>query len=433
MVLQSQTKERSGLSELWARLRFLLLALIVYRIGTHIPVPGIHPGRLADLFNQLDGTIVQLFNVFSGGALERMSIFALNIIPYISASIVIQMFAAVHPTLNQLRKEGEQGRRKLTQYTRYLTVIFALMQSTSLIVGLGAQGLAIDDGLNFYITGVVALVTGTVFLMWLGEQITERGIGNGISMIIFASIVSSLPSAIFQTFESARQGDISVLLLLGIVLLAVGVMGVVVFIERGQRRIAITYAQRQQQAQGQASYLPLKINMAGVIPAIFASSLLLFPATISQWLGGDGNSVWLQEFALLISPGQPLYIILFAALIAGFCFFYTALMYDPVDVADNLKRSGGLVPGIRPGEKTANYLDDVLTRLTLFGAIYMVLVCLVPQSVSESAGLPFYFAGTSVLIVAVVVMDFMSQVQAHLLSNQYGSLMRRANLTGYKR
>ncbi|MBF2754965.1 MAG: preprotein translocase subunit SecY [Gammaproteobacteria bacterium AqS3] len=433
-MVQGAASERTGLSELFARLRFLLIAIIIYRIGTHIPVPGIHPGRLAELFSQTEGTLVQLFNVFSGGALERMSIFALNIIPYISASIVMQMFAVVNPHLSQLRKEGEQGRKKISQYTRYLTVVFALIQSASLVFGLSAQGLAINPGLGFYVVATTALVTGTVFLMWLGEQITERGLGNGISMLIFASIVAAFPSAVGQALESARQGDLSLLLLLGVMFLAVVVMGVVVFIERGQRRIPVNYTQRAQaQAQGNTSYLPLKINMSGVIPAIFASSLLLFPATISQWAGSDGSNAWLQEFALLISPGQPLYVILFAVLIAGFCFFYTALMYDPGEVADNLKRSGGFVPGIRPGSHTAAHIDTVLTRLTLFGALYMVIICLLPQALAEGAGMPFYFGGTSVLIVVVVVMDFMNHVQAHLVSHQYGALMKNANLAGYRR
>ena len=425
--------DRSGLSELFSRLRFLLVAIVVYRIGTHIPVPGIDPDRLALLFQQTQGTIVQLFNMFSGGALERMSIFALNIIPYISASIVMQMFGAVYPPLKELRNEGEQGRRQMSQYTRYLTVLFALLQAASLSAGLASQGLAIEANLDFHLAAVTSLVTGTVFLMWLGEQVTERGIGNGISMIIMASIISGLPGAVGQALESVRQGDISLLLLLGVLLLSLGVMGCVVFIERGQRRITVNYAQRQQgrrMMQGQTSYLPLKINMAGVIPAIFASSLLLFPATITTWVGSGEGSEWLQDFALLISPGQPLYVIIFSALIGLFCFFYTALMYDPKDVADNLKRSGGFVPGIRPGQQTANHLDRVLTRLTLFGAIYMILICLLPQALAEGAGMPFYFGGTSLLIVVVVMMDFMAQVQAHLLSHQYGSLMKRANLTG---
>ncbi|MGB3611912.1 MAG: preprotein translocase subunit SecY [Cellvibrio sp.] len=428
---------QKGLGELWARLRFLFLAIVVYRIGTHIPVPGLDPERIANLFNQSQGTILGLFNMFSGGALERMSILALGIMPYISASIIMQLLTAVTPSLEQLKKEGDAGRRKINQYTRYFTVVLATVQALAMAVSFSSYAYGGEPGFSFYFIAIVSLVTGAVFMMWLGEQVTERGIGNGISMLIFAGIVAGLPSAIGQAFESARQGDLHILLLLVIAVLALAVIWLVVRIERGQRRITVNYAKRQQGRQGyaaQSSHLPLKINMSGVIPAIFASSILLFPASIAQWFGQGGEGAvneFLQEFALAIGPGQPLNIILFAGLITFFCFFYTALMFNPKEVADNLKKSGAYIPGIRPGEHSAKYIDSVLTRLTVVGAIYMSAVCLLPQFLVVATNVPFYLGGTSLLIVVVVVMDFMSQVQAHLMSHQYESLMKKSNLKGF--
>ncbi|MBT9119439.1 preprotein translocase subunit SecY [Pseudomonas aeruginosa] len=423
-----------GLSELWARLRFLFLAIIVYRIGAHIPVPGINPDRLAALFRQNEGTILSLFNMFFGGALERMSIFALGIMPYISASIIMQLMTAISPQLEQLKKEGESGRRKISQYTRYGTVVLALVQAIGMSVGLGSQGVAFSNDFGFYFVAVTTFVAGAMFMMWLGEQITERGVGNGISMLIFAGIVAGLPRAIGQSFESARQGDINIFALIGVGLLAVAIIAFVVFIERGQRRIAVHYAKRQQGRKvfaAQTSHLPLKVNMAGVIPAIFASSILLFPASLGSWFGQSEGLGWLQDVAQAIAPGQPLNILLFTAGIVFFCFFYTALMFNPKDVAENLKKSGAFIPGIRPGEQSARYIDGVLTRLTMFGALYMTAVCLLPQFLVVAAHVPFYLGGTSLLIVVVVVMDFMAQVQSHLVSHQYESLMKKANLKGY--
>ncbi|HHM9808867.1 TPA: preprotein translocase subunit SecY [Pseudomonas aeruginosa] len=423
-----------GLSELWARLRFLFLAIIVYRIGAHIPVPGINPDRLAALFRQNEGTILSLFNMFSGGALERMSIFALGIMPYISALIIMQLMTAISPQLEQLKKEGESGRRKISQYTRYGTVVLALVQAIGMSVGLGSQGVAFSNDFGFYFVAVTTFVAGAMFMMWLGEQITERGVGNGISMLIFAGIVAGLPRAIGQSFESARQGDINIFALIGVGLLAVAIIAFVVFIERGQRRIAVHYAKRQQGRKvfaAQTSHLPLKVNMAGVIPAIFASSILLFPASLGSWFGQSEGLGWLQDVAQAIAPGQPLNILLFTAGIVFFCFFYTALMFNPKDVAENLKKSGAFIPGIRPGEQSARYIDGVLTRLTMFGALYMTAVCLLPQFLVVAAHVPFYLGGTSLLIVVVVVMDFMAQVQSHLVSHQYESLMKKANLKGY--
>ncbi len=423
----------AGMGELFARLRFVLIALLIYRIGTHIPVPGIDPEQLASLFDQNQGTILGLANVFSGGALERMSILALGILPYISASIIMQLMTAVTPQLEQLKKEGEAGRRKISQWTRYLTVVLALVQGSGMTVGLANQGLTYVTGLSFYVTAVASLVTGAVFMMWLGEQITERGVGNGISLLIFAGIVAGLPAAIGQSLEQARQGEISILILLGILVLAAVVIYLVVFIERGQRRITVNYAKRQQgrrMMQAQASHLPLKVNMAGVIPAIFASSILLFPASVAQWFGSGDSADWLQDLAVAIGPGQPLNILLFTGFIVFFCFFYTALMFNPQEVADNLKRSGAFVPGIRPGQQTANYIDGVLTRLTVFGSAYIALVCLLPQFLVVMFNVPFYLGGTSMLIVVVVVMDFMAQVQSHLMSHQYEGVMKKANLGG---
>jgi len=425
---------RAGLGELWARLRFVLVAIIIYRIGTHIPVPGIDPDQLSALFNQNQGTILGLANMFSGGALERMSILALGIMPYISASIIMQLMSAVTPQLEQLKKEGEAGRRKISQYTRYLTVVLAFVQATGMTVGMANQGMSYNTGLLFFVIAITSLVTGAVFMMWLGEQITEKGVGNGISLLIFAGIVAGLPAAIGQSLEQARQGEINILVLLMILSLAVAVIYMIVFIERGQRRITVNYAKRQQgrrMYQAQSSHLPLKVNMSGVIPAIFASSILLFPASIAQWFGSSGSADWLQDLAVAIGPGQPLNILLFTVFIVFFCFFYTALMFNPQEVADNLKRSGAFVPGIRPGQHTANYIDGVLTRLTVFGAAYIALVCLLPQFLVVMWNVPFYLGGTSLLIVVVVVMDFMAQVQSHMMSHQYDSVMKKANLKGY--
>lgn len=421
-----------GLGELWARLRFLFIALVIYRIGTHIPVPGIDPDRLADLFNQNQGTIVGLFNMFSGGALERMSILALGIMPYISASIIMQLLTAVTPSLEQMKKEGDAGRRKINQYTRYGTVLLATVQAIGMSVGLAGQGLAYSPDFTFYFIAATSLVTGAVFMMWLGEQITERGVGNGISMLIFAGIVAGIPSAIGQAIEASRQGDLHVLALLFVALLAVAVVYFVVYVERGQRRVTVNYAQRQPgRGPAQTSHLPLKVNMSGVIPAIFASSLLLFPASIAQWFGQGANSPdWLQDVVLFIGPGQPLHIVLFAAMIIFFCFFYSALMFNPKEMADNLKKGGAFLPGIRPGDQTAKYIDSVMTKLTLVGGLYMTAVCLLPQFLNIYFNVPFYLGGTSLLIAVVVTMDFMSQVQSHLMSSQYDSLMKKANLKG---
>ena len=429
---------QKGLGELWARLRFLFLAIIVYRIGTHIPVPGIDPARVADLFTQNEGTYIDLFNMFSGGALERMSILALGIMPYISASIIMQLMTAVTPSLEQLKKEGDAGRRKISQYTRYLTILLAIIQATAMSRGLNLayEGASPLGELIDSLVMITSLVTGAVFMMWLGEQVTEKGIGNGISILICAGIIAGLPGAIGQAFESAQQGDLNILLLLAIILILLVIVWFVVLVERGQRRITVNYAKRQQGKKvyaAQTSHLPLKINMAGVIPAIFASSLLLFPQSIATWIGsGDGrSSEVLQTIAASLGPGQPLNLIVFTALIIFFCFFYTALMYNPGEVADNLKKSGAYIPGIRPGEQSAKYIDSVLTRLTVAGSLYMTAVCLMPQFIIVATGIPFYLGGTSLLIIVVVLMDFMSQVQSHLMSRQYESLMKKSNLKGY--
>jgi len=427
---------QAGLTELRSRLLFVLIALLAYRAGTHIPVPGINPERLAALFDQQQGGILDLFNMFSGGALQRMSILALGVVPYITSSIIMNLMTMMYPSLQQLRKEGESGRRKITQYTRYGTLLIALVQGTSLSVTLANQGLAFAPGFTFYFVATTTLVTGALFMMWLGEQITERGVGNGISLIIFSGIVSGFPSAIGQSFEAARQGDINIIVLLFIAALAIGIVGFVVFVERGQRRITVNYAKRQQGRrvfQGQSSHLPLKINMAGVIPAIFASSLLLAPASMAQWFGNSPGMDWLRQISLVLSPGQPLYIMMFAAGIVFFSFFYTAIMFDPKDMADNLKRQGAYVPGIRPGQQTAHYIDDVITRLTVFGALYVTLVCLLPEFMIVAFNITFQLGGTALLIVVVVAMDFMSQVQAHLMSSQYAKLMEKSNLKGYGR
>jgi len=430
---KSPAGNQGGLSELWSRLRVVLIAILVYRIGAHIPVPGINPDRLAAMFEQNQGTILSMFNMFSGGALERMSILALGIMPYISASIIMQLMTVVSPQLEQLKKEGEAGRRKISQYTRYGTVILATVQSLAMAVGLAGQGIAFNADLSFYFVAVVTLVSGAVFLMWLGEQVTEKGIGNGISILIFAGIVSGLPGAIGQSFESARQGDLNIIALLAIALLALVTIAFIVFMERGQRRITINYAKRQQGNKvfaAQSSHLPLKVNMAGVIPPIFASAILLLPASIGQWFGQADSMEWVQDISLALAPGQPLYILLFAVSIVFFCFFYTALVFNPKDVADNLKKSGAFIPGIRPGDQSARYIDTVLGRLTLFGALYITAVSLMPQFLVIAWTVPFYFGCTSLLFVMVVVMDFMSQVQSHLMSNQYSSLMKKSNLKG---
>jgi len=425
-----------GLSELRQRLMFVLLALVVYRIGSHIPVPGINPERLRALFDANQGGILELLNMFSGGAIERMSILALGIMPYISASIISNLIVATTPSLQQLRKEGEAGRRKINQWTRYGTLLLATIQGFAMANGLQSQGLAFIAGPAFLFVAVTTLVTGAMFMMWLGEQVTERGVGNGISILIFAGIVSGFPSAIGQSFEQARQGEISIIALLGIAALAVAIVAGVVFVERGQRRISVNYARRQQGRQqyaAQSSHLPLKVNMAGVIPAIFASSLLLFPASIGQWFGQSPDMEWLQDFALLIAPGQPLNIILFSMGIIFFCFWYTAIMFNPKEVADNLKRSGAFIPGFRPGDQTASHIDTILTRLTLVGALYMTAVCLLPQALIVQFNITFQLGGTALLIVVVVVMDFMAQVQTHLMSHQYESLMKKSNLQNFGR
>jgi preprotein translocase subunit SecY len=440
-LVQSQAQKslggtKSGLSELRQRLLFVFIAILTYRIGSHIPIPGINPERLQSLFDQNQGGILDLFNMFSGGALERMSIFALGIMPYISSSIITQLLAATTPQLEQLKKEGESGRRKLNQYTRYGTVALATVQAFAMTSGLAGQGLAYSASFVFYFVSISTLVTGAVFLMWIGEQVTERGIGNGISILIFTGIVSGFPSAIGQSFEQARQGDLNILVLLGIATLAISVVAGVVYVERGQRRITINYARRQQGRQmyaAQTSHLPLKINMAGVIPAIFASSLLLFPASLGQWFGQSEGMEWLQEVALAIAPGQPLNLILFSAGIFFFCFWYTAIMFNPKEVAGNLQKSGAFIPGYRPGDQTAKYIDTIITRLTLFGALYMTLVCLLPQFLVVQFNITFQLGGTALLIVVVVVMDFMSQVQTHLMSNQYESLMKKSNLQNFGR
>ena len=426
----------TGMSDLWKRLRFVFMAIIVYRIGTHIPIPGIDPDRLAQLFEQNQGTILEMFNMFSGGALERMSVFALNVVPYISAAIIMQLFSNSIPFLIELKKDGQAGRNKITQYTRYGTVLLAFIQASALAVTLSASGLAFTPGTSFFVSAVFSVVAGTVFLMWLGEQVSERGIGNGISIIIATSILTGIPGAIGQALEQSRQGDLNILLLIGIGLLAMVVIAIVVFIERGQRRITVNYAQRQQgrrMMQAQTSHLPFKVNMAGVIPAIFASTFLLFPASLSTWFGQSESLGFLQSISLALNPGQPLYILVFATLIISFCFIWLALTFNTKEVSDNLKRSGAYIAGIRPGEQTANYIDAVLARLTVFGAIYLTLICLLPLALINFAGVSFYFGGTSVLIIVVVLMDFMAQVQSHMMSSQYASLMKKANLKNYKR
>ena len=424
------------LSELKFRLLFVLGALVVYRVGTFIPVPGIDPGAFTALFEQQRGTILDMFNMFSGGALQRLSVFALGIMPYISASIIVQLLTVVVPVLEQLRKEGEAGRRKITQYTRYGTVGLGAFQALGVAIALQSQSVnnvqvVTDPGTGFIFTVVVTLVTGTMFLMWLGEQVTERGIGNGISIIIFAGIVAGLPSAIGKTLELTRVGELHILTMFVLIALVLLVTAFVVFMERGQRRITVNYAKRQQGRRmyaGQTSHLPLKVNMAGVIPPIFASSIILFPATLGGWFGSSDGMGWLKDLSQTLSPGQPLYVLLYAVAIIFFCFFYTALVFKPQDTADNLKRSGAFIPGIRPGDQTAKYIDTVMSRLTVWGAIYVTSVCLLPEFLILNWNVPFYFGGTSLLIIVVVVMDFMAQVQAHLMSHQYDGLMKKAKL-----
>jgi preprotein translocase subunit SecY len=421
-------------TDLRRRMLFLLGALIVYRIGAHIPVPGIDPVRLAELFRSQRGGILDMFNMFSGGALSRFTIFALGIMPYISASIIMQLFTVVSPKLEALKKEGEAGRRKITQYTRYGTLVLATFQAIGIAIALeGQQGLVIDPGIMFRFTTVVTLVTGTIFLMWLGEQITERGIGNGISLIIFAGIAAGLPAAIGGTLELVRTGAFSIPLVLLLFAGAIAVTALVVFVESGQRRIPVHYAKRQvgrKVYQGQSSFLPLKLNMSGVIPPIFASSLILFPATVAGWFGTSERAYWLRDISSMLSPGQPLYVLLYASAIVFFCYFYTALVFNPKETAENLKKSGAFVPGIRPGDQTAKYVERIILRLTLTGAIYVTSVCLLPEFLIVKWNVPFYFGGTSLMIIVVVTMDFMAQVKAYIMSHQYESLLKKANFKG---
>jgi len=431
----------SKLQELRRRIFFVLGALIVYRVGTFIPVPGIDPSIMASIFDQQKGTILDVFNMFSGGALERMSLFALGVMPYISASIIMQLLSVTVPSLEQMKKEGEAGRRKITMYTRYFTVVLATFQSIGVAKMLLSQTqngaplvyIGGETGIAFYVIAVSSLVTGTVFLMWLGEQISERGIGNGISILIFAGIIAGLPSAIGGTLELVRTGELHTLTAIILFILAIAVTAFVIFVERGQRRITVNYAKRQQGRKmyaAQSSHLPLKLNMAGVIPPIFASSIILFPATLGGWFGQSQGMEWLQDLSTTLSPGQPIYVMFYAAAIIFFCFFYTALVFNSRETADNLKKSGAFIPGIRPGEQTAKYIDGVMTRLTLIGAFYITAVCLLPEFLILYWNVPFYFGGTSLLIIVVVVMDFMAQMQSHMMSQQYEGLMKKANFKG---
>jgi preprotein translocase subunit SecY len=427
----TQLAKSGKFGDLRRRIFFLLGALVVYRLGTHIPVPGIDPQQMTQLFNQQSGGILNLFNMFSGGALERFSVFALGIMPYISASIIMQLMSHVVPTLEAIKKEGESGRRKITQYTRYGTLFLALFQSLGIALALeGTQGLVLNPGFGFRLTAVVGLVAGTMFLMWLGEQITERGLGNGISILIFSGIAAGLPSAIGGLFELVRTGSMSILASLFIILLVGFVTFAVVFVERGQRKILVNYAKRQVGNKvygGQSSHLPLKLNMSGVIPPIFASSIILLPATIVGWFATGESVRWLRDLSSALSPGQPIYVLLYAAMIVFFCFFYTALVFNSRETADNLKKSGAFIPGIRPGEQTAKHIDRILGRLTLAGAIYITLVCLLPEFLVLKYNVPFYFGGTSLLIIVVVTMDFWAQVQSYVMSQQYESLLKKAN------
>ena len=422
------------MGDLKRRLLFLLGALIVFRIGSFIPVPGIDQLQLAELFKSQRGGILDMFNMFSGGALSRFSIFALGIMPYISSSIIMQLMTVASPTLEALKKEGESGRRKITQYTRYGTAALALFQGLGIAIALESQrGLVIEPGVSFRLTAMVTLVTGTMFLMWLGEQITERGVGNGISLIIFAGIAAGFPNAVGGTLELARTGAFSIPVVLFIFAVVVGVTAFVCFVERGQRKILVNYAKRQVGRKiygGQTSHLPLKLNMSGVIPPIFASSIILFPATLGGWFGSSEGMDWLKNIAATLHPGQPIYTILYASAIIFFCFFYTALVFNPKETGDNLKKSGAFVPGIRPGEQTARYIEKIMMRLTLTGAIYVTLVCLLPEFLIVWKNVPFYFGGTSLLIIVVVTMDFMAQVQAYVMSHQYESLLKKANFKG---
>jgi len=430
------------MKELRQRLFFVLGAILVFRTGSFIPLPGIDPHVLAALVEQQRGTILEMFNMFSGGALKRLSIFALGIMPYISASIIMNLLSVTVPSLEQLKKEGgEAGRRKITQYTRYGTVGLATMQAFGISSALQAQTIAgsslvINPGASFVVTAIFTLVTGTIFLMWLGEQVTERGVGNGISMIILSGIVAGLPSAIGGTLELARTGEMNIMTILVLFVLVLAVTAFVVFVERGQRRITVNYAKRQQGRKvyaAQSTHLPLKVNMAGVIPPIFASSIILFPATMGSWVGSHEGMGWLKDLSATLSPGQPLYVIFYALAIVFFCFFYTALVFNARETADNLKKSGAFIPGIRPGEQTAKYIDGVMTRLTTAGALYITAVCLMPEFMILYWNVPFYFGGTSLLIIVVVIMDFMAQVQTHLVSHQYSGLMKKANLQGHGR
>ncbi len=427
----NQLAKSGKFGDLRRRLVFLLLALVVYRIGAHIPVPGINPDQLAELFKGQSGGILSLFNMFSGGALSRFTVFALGIMPYISASIIMQLMTYVIPTLEALKKEGEAGRRKITQYTRYGTLGLAIFQALGIALALeGSQGLVISPGFSFRMTAVVSLVAGTMFLMWLGEQITERGLGNGISILIFAGIAAGLPSAMGGLFELIRTGAMSIIVALFILALVVLVTFVVVFVERGQRKILVNYAKRQVGNKvygGQSSHLPLKLNMSGVIPPIFASSIILLPATVVGWFATGDGFRWLRDIAALLSPGQPIYVLLYAAAIVFFCFFYTALVFNSRETADNLKKSGAFIPGIRPGDQTARHIDKILSRLTLAGAIYITAVCLLPEFLVLKYNVPFYFGGTSLLIIVVVTMDFWAQVQSYVMSQQYESLLKKAN------
>ncbi len=432
MATSANQLAKSGkFGDLRRRLVFLLLALVVYRLGAHIPVPGIDPAQLQQLFKSQSGGILNLFNMFSGGALSRFTVFALGIMPYISASIIMQLMTYVVPSLEAIKKEGEAGRRKITQYTRYGTLLLALFQSLGIALALEqSPGLVISPGFGFRMTAVVSLVAGTMFLMWLGEQITERGLGNGISILIFAGIVAGLPNALAGLFELVRTGSMSIVVSLFIMVLVVAVTFVVVFVERGQRKILVNYAKRQVGNKvygGQSSHLPLKLNMSGVIPPIFASSIILLPATIVGWFATGEGLRWLKDISAALSPGQPIYVLLYAAMIVFFCFFYTALVFNSRETADNLKKSGAFIPGIRPGEQTAKYIDRILSRLTLVGAIYITLVCLLPEFLVLKYNVPFYFGGTSLLIIVVVTMDFWAQVQSYVMSQQYESLLKKAN------
>lgn len=440
-MAKAKTSSTGGvgqLHELRQRVFFILMAMVIFRLGTHIPVPGVDSVAVAALFDQTRGSIVDIFNMFSGGALQRLSILALGVMPYISASIIMQMMSAVIPKLEQLKKEGEQGRRKITQYTRYGTLVLAAFQGLGIAVAVEAQApggspVVLVPGIGFRIIAMVSLVTGTMFLVWLGEQMSERGIGNGISLLIFASIVAGLPSAVGGTLELARTGTFTPIGVLSLFVGAIIVTGFVVFVERGQRRLTVNYAKRQQGRRmyaGQTSHLPLKLNMAGVIPPIFASSIILFPASLGSWFGQAEGMGWLRDIATTLAPGQPIYALIYAGMIVFFCFFYTALVFNPTEIADNLKKSGAFIPGIRPGVQSAKYIDTVVSRLTLAGAIYLTVVCLIPEFLIVQWGVPFYFGGTSLLIIVVVMMDLMTQVQSHLMSRQYESLLKKSSLTG---